>query len=78
MRNLQKQDTVDSKKWEYGRRVMYADVPSFFVLGVGGRSCSNFLAATVPLEGGTFWMRRTAPNEGSGMMHLLHGGRLPA
>ena len=39
--------TVDSKNIEYGPGTIYADLG----FGVGGRSCSNFLASTVKPDG---------------------------
>ena len=39
--------TVDSKKLEYGCRVICDGVPSFFCFAIRGQSCSNFLASTV-------------------------------
>ena len=41
--------TEDSEKLEHGPRTSSAWFPSSFGLGVGGQSCSNFLAST---EGG--------------------------
>ena len=37
----------ESKKLEYGFRVIYAGVASFFSFGIRGRSYSNFVASTV-------------------------------
>ena len=42
--------TVDSKKLEYGPGAIYAGFPSSLGFGVGGQSCSNFLASTVNLH----------------------------
>ena len=39
--------TVDSKKLEHGCRKIYAGFPSFLGFGVGGWSCSNFLASAL-------------------------------
>ena len=39
-------DTVDSRKLEYGLRVIHARSPSFLCFGIRDRSYSNFLAST--------------------------------
>ena len=38
---------LDSKQLEYGCRMIFADLPSFFCLGTRGRSYSKILASTV-------------------------------
>ena len=43
--------TVDSKKLKHACGVNYADVPSFFCVGIRGRSYSNFLDQTPYREG---------------------------
>ena len=40
---------VDSKKLEYEPGTIYAGFLSSLGFGVGGESCSNFLASTVDL-----------------------------
>ena len=46
--------TVDSRKLEYGPRMIYAGFPHSLGFGLGGQSYCNFLAATVPGLGSTY------------------------
>ena len=54
--------TVDSKKLEQGRRMIHADFGSSLGFGLGGRSCSNFLASTA------YWASGSAPKKDPGKM----------
>ena len=45
-----KRPTVDTKKLECVPRTMYAGCASLLGSGVGGQSCSNFVAPTVIMD----------------------------